>query len=314
MSYDVLGSPYSVTTLPLPDDDEGEVVATLVRGPATGQARGAVLHVHGFADYFFQRDYGDWWRSRGYDFYGLDLRKYGRSLRAHQTPNYVQDLSQYTPELDLAMAHIHGDGHRHVVGSGHSAGGLTLPLWAADTQTDLAGMFLNSPFLDLRGSAFMRTIGTEVIKRLSSFAPLTPVPREVNGNYAKSLHVDYEGEFDFNLDWKPLDSFPATVGWLAAIRRGHSRLHEGLDLAHPILVGHSDRTGVGDVLDENTHTRDIVLDVDQIHQWAPSLGRNVTIATIAGARHDLVLSRPEPRAQTYDILGRWHDAFVAPLP
>ena len=66
-----------------------------------------MLHVHGFADYFFHTEYAEWWADRGYDFYALDLRKYGRSLRAHQTPNYVADLSEYFAELDLAWWRDH---------------------------------------------------------------------------------------------------------------------------------------------------------------------------------------------------------------
>ena len=53
-STDVLGAPYTARTLPLRPDDEGEVVATLVSRRAAPPTNRAVLHVHGFADYFFQ--------------------------------------------------------------------------------------------------------------------------------------------------------------------------------------------------------------------------------------------------------------------
>src|SRR5690625_6010081 len=58
----------------------------------------------------------------------LDLRKYGRSLREHQTPGFITDLSDYDPEIELALAAIrdrHGGGVR-IVGMGHSTGGLIL--------------------------------------------------------------------------------------------------------------------------------------------------------------------------------------------
>ena len=122
---DVLGAPYTAETLVLRPDFEGEVVATLVhRSAATPNGR-AVLHVHGFADYFFQTAAADFWVERGYDFYALDLRKYGRSLRGHQTPNFVTDLADYYAELDEALRRIvERDGHDHVVVSAHSTGGL----------------------------------------------------------------------------------------------------------------------------------------------------------------------------------------------
>ena len=78
-----------------------------------------MLHVHGFADYFFHTEYAQWWADRGYTFYALDLRKYGRSLREHQTPNYVADLHEYYAEIDLAWWRItRRDGHREVIVSG----------------------------------------------------------------------------------------------------------------------------------------------------------------------------------------------------
>ena len=100
---DVLGAPYTAETIRFPPDDEGPVVATLVRRPADEPTGRAVLHVHGFADYFFQTEYAEWWTARGYDFYALDLRKYGRSILPHQTPNYVSDLTRVPrrPRLGL---------------------------------------------------------------------------------------------------------------------------------------------------------------------------------------------------------------------
>src|SRR5436190_19405508 len=159
---DVLGEPYVAETLELEPDGEGTVVATLVRRAAAAQTTKAVLHVHGFADYFFQTAYAEWWTERGYDFYALDLRKYGRSILPHQTPNYVADLAHYHPELDLAWERVTA-GHRHVVLSGHSTGGLILPLWADARGLDprgrdargpgARGIVLNAPWFELPGRA-----------------------------------------------------------------------------------------------------------------------------------------------------------------
>ena len=56
------------------------MVATLVRLRAAAPTRRAVLYLHGFVDYFFQTHLAEFFTERGYDFYALDLRKYGRSL------------------------------------------------------------------------------------------------------------------------------------------------------------------------------------------------------------------------------------------
>ena len=58
-AVDVLGRPYRAESIELAADDEGEVVATLVHRPSRGPRGKAVLHVHGFADYFFQTPAAD---------------------------------------------------------------------------------------------------------------------------------------------------------------------------------------------------------------------------------------------------------------
>lgn len=118
---DVLGPGYERLTLELADDDEGPVVATLVRRvPVTSGDPGTlgrpedeapdsgidVLYVHGWSDYFFQTELADFWAAQGARFYALDLRKYGRSLRPGQTPGFVTDLSTYDEDFDAALAVI----------------------------------------------------------------------------------------------------------------------------------------------------------------------------------------------------------------
>jgi len=306
---DVLGPPYTAETITLPDDEEGEVVATLVRRPAGTRTRRAVLHVHGFADYFFQTAYAEWWCERGYDFYAVDLRKYGRSIRPHHTPNYVADLHDYFPELDAAWERVRR-GHGHVVLSGHSTGGLTMPLWADDRRPDAAGIVLNAPWFDLQGSTLMRLALTPVVHRLARHQPKRVIPRNVSGHYARSLHRDHEGEWDFDLAWKPIESWPATAGWLAAVRRGHAELHRGLDVPFPALVVASARSTSPLEMNDDVHSTDIVLDVRQIERWAPALGRHVTYVPVQGARHDVFLSRERPRAEAFAALDRWLTEYV----
>ncbi|MCW2835126.1 MAG: ytpA [Nocardioides sp.] len=308
---DVLGAPYTQQTLDLGTDSEGEVVATLVHLAATVPTGRAVLHVHGFADYFFHTEYAEWWAARGYDFYAVDLRKYGRSLREHQTPNYVEDLTEYYEDLDAAWAVITAD-HTSVLATAHSTGGLTLPLWLHERQPpELAGVLLNSPWLDMQGAAWLRSLpGRAALDQIGVRQPRRVIPRTVSGYYTRSLHRDHDGEFDFNLEWKPMQSWPVYAGWLRAVRQGHSKIHRGLDIAAPTLVLSSSRTAYPSEMGEDVHTSDVVLDVRQIRRWASSLGPHVTSIGIEGARHDVVLSLPDVRAQVYAEIDRWLAAYV----
>ena len=307
---DVLGAPYTSETLVLRPDFEGDVVATLVHRPAAKPTGRAVIHVHGFADYFFQTAAADFWVEQGYDFYALDLRKYGRSLLPHQTPNYTADLREYYEELDLAIERV-SENHDHVVFSAHSTGGLTVPLWLHDRGHAVAGVFLNAPWIDMHGDAFTRLVAMPVIHRIGARQPMRVIPREVDGSYAKSLHSDYFGEWDFNLDWKPLKSWPAYAGWIRAVRLGQARLARGLDINAPVLMVSSTRSGHPTSQDDPELTStDTVLDVERMRRRAAVLSRHVTIAQVEGALHDVTLS-PEPvRSRVFEEVGRWLSAYV----
>jgi alpha-beta hydrolase superfamily lysophospholipase len=305
---DLLGAPYTSETLQLHPDFEGEVVATLVHRPAETPTNKAVLHVHGFCDYFFQTVAADFWVRNGYDFYALDLRKYGRSLRPHQRPNYVADLSSYYEELDLAHERIARD-HDHLVFSAHSTGGLTLPLWLHDRRLSAAGVFLNAPWIDMHGDPFTRLLAMPAIHRIGRLQPLREVPRHVSGAYARSLHRDFDGEWDFDLAWKPEASWPVYAGWIRAVRLGQARIARGLEIDAPVLLVSSSRSGRGsDPLD--LHSTDMVLDVERMRRRAAQLSRHVTIAQVPGALHDVTLS-PEPaRTRVFEELQRFLSAYV----
>jgi alpha-beta hydrolase superfamily lysophospholipase len=105
-------------------------------------------------------------------------------------------------------------------------------------------------------------------------------------------------------------SFPIFTGWLRAVRSGHARLQAGLDVGCPTLVMSSATTAWPQEMGDDVHQNDVVLDVEQIRRWAPALGRHVTYVGIPGARHDVTLSLPGPRARVYDELDRWMTAYV----
>jgi alpha-beta hydrolase superfamily lysophospholipase len=171
-------------------------------------------------------------------------------------------------------------------------------------------MVLNSPFLDLHGNLLMRTAGTKAIDQVGARRPYLSIPREVSGFYAMSLHADHHGEWPFDLAWKPLESWPVYAGWLRAVRRGHARVHRGLDLEVPVLVLTSGSTGHPKAYDESCSSTDIVLDVMQIRKWAPKLSGHVTLVKVHGAIHDVTLSRREVRERAFAEISAWHDAYL----
>jgi alpha-beta hydrolase superfamily lysophospholipase len=313
---DVLGLPYERHTIDLGTDDEGPVIATLVRRRAETPSRRAVLYVHGFVDYFFQTHLADFFVERGWDFYALDLRKYGRSLLAHQTPNFCRSLTDYYPELDEAARIIREqDGHDQLLVAGHSTGGLITSLWAhsRSEQGTVDGLFLNSPFFDFNAPWFVRRPLVASVGRTSTRSPYRIVPLGVSGLYGQSLHAEHKGEWTYDLQWKPLRGFPVRTGWLEAIRRGQRRLRAGLAIDVPVLLACSTRSFRGTRWQEGIRLADAVLDVEHMVRWAPRLGRHITIARFDGGMHDLTLSGEKVRTEVFHELGRWTDGFL-PAP
>ena len=304
---DVLGPDFEQCVLPQPNDYEGAVQSTLVRLRPTAHCSKAVLYVHGFSDYFFQREMALRYQQHGYQFYALDLRKYGRSWLPHQRPNNVRDLREYYPDLDAALAQVQAEGYPTILLGAHSTGGLAAALYLQEGKDRgfVSALFLNSPFLAMNQPWVNKHVVVPLAAAAGRFVPDLPLPSNLPPEYTMSLHRAHRGEWEFHLPWKPLVAFPINAGWLRAIHIGHQRIRGGLSVAVPVLVLHSDRTVYTPGWSEDYFRADGVLNVQDIHTLAPRLGSHVTVHAIAGGMHDLVLSRLPVREQVYRELFAW---------
>lgn len=335
---DILGSGFRQVTLPLFDDDEGEVVTTLVKyTPADdplaldgtpSSPRFVFLALHGWNDYFYHAHLARSIARAGGAFYALDLRKYGRSLRDHQTPGYITALSDYDDDVHAARDVIlDTDGDLPFVLYGHSTGGLTASLWADRHPGALAGLVLNSPWLELQGSTLLRHISAPILSSLAKYSPDTVLPAEDLGFYDRTLSgydtadriIDGDDPFEsggwpFNRQWRTNPSAPVRVGWLNAILDGHKRVADGLDIRCPIIVLTSRTTLFSSTWSEKMREADTVLDVKQIWSRVPNLGPVTTLIQLEGAIHDVILSRREVRDRALSEIARWLGTYLTPHP
>jgi len=318
---DVLGAPFEQRTLPLGDDAEGEVVATLVRRlPGWGQRMLGplrdvdVLYVHGWSDYFFQAELAQSWNDLGARFYALDLRKYGRSLRDGQTPGYVDSLDAYDADIAAALEAIGHDGElrsRRLVLLGHSTGGLTLTLWAARHPGVAAALILNSPWLELQTGALARQAIAPLLRAHARVAPLSAPPAIELSTYARAQReIGSLPTSEGRARWRPAEAFAIHPGWLNAVLAGHQQVAAGVDVGCPVLVLLSARSMPPfRWVDELTRS-DSVLTVDDIARAATRIGSLVTIARIEDAIHDVFLSWPQPRAEALRVMRAWSTATL----
>ena len=286
---------FEAKELAFPDDYDGPVVATLVRLPVRDAPRGAVLYVHGFIDYFYQRHVALRFAQEGYAFYALNLRKHGRSLRAGQHACFCKDIGEYYADLTKALEEI----GEPVLLAGHSTGGLICSLYAAEgaRREQVKALWLNSPFFEWRGGRRIRA-RLRVAGILGRFFPLLNEPKVAPPAYVESLHRNWHGEWDFDLLLKPREGFPAYFGWVAAIFAAHATVHAGLSLGCPVLSMHADES-------------DIILDWRHIARWSRTLGHDATVLQFPGGLHDLVLSRGEIREEVFRQLFAWAERVSA---
>lgn len=309
---DLLGAGWEQAQLEVGEDEEGPLVATLVRRTPTRAdvgSRPAVLYVHGFNDYFFQTHVADAFDARGYELYAVDLRRCGRSWRAGQTPHWCTDLVEYAADLTAAARVVRAElGHTTLAVLGHSTGGLVASLWAHSLRHAgvVDALVLNSPWFDLNARWFHRVVSTRIL----DLAPVDPrfVVADGPSAYSWHLHVDHGGRWRYDLDLKPPGGFPVRAGWLRAVRRGQARLARGLAVAAPVLVCTSTASGPNALDNPDLDRQDTVLDVAQIAARAPRIGPDVTLVQVAGAVHDLSLSAPGPRAVYLSTVLGWLDA------
>lgn len=304
---DILGEDYQQLTLNFADDYDGKVVATLIRKKTHNPTKKAVLYIHGFADYFFQTEMAEKFNQHGYDFYALDLRKYGRSKLPHQKLYYVLDLREYDAEISKALEIIAKENHNQVLLAGHSTGGLISTLYAAHYPDHrlIKALWANSPFYDFYKSVIEKKVGIPLLSEAGKHLPNAKFPSGLNPWYTPSLHKDFYGEWDFNLDWKPKSMPFVHLCFVHAIHEAQKEIHRGVSLKIPALIMHSHQSKYPKKWGIDAQQSDVILDVkDMIHNAKKMKGDVQTLA-IHNGLHDLVLSAPPVRENVYQQLFQW---------
>ncbi len=329
---DLLGEGFEQQTLEL----YGGALATLVRYVGGGEEwldipDGAgidadVLYVHGWSDYFFQRHLAQFWHRTGARFYALDLHNYGRSLRPGLVPGFVTNLSDYDADIAAALSAMGRSGvpgrgfpgqgfpgeDRPLILLGHSTGGLTLSLWAARHPGMASALVLNSPWLEFQATELGRRAIAPLVGLRAKLHPLTPLPPVDPGIYTRAVSAHLDGEWDYNLEWRPDRGFPITPAFLDAVFRGQATVAAGLGIDVPVLVLLSDKSYLQPKWSADALTADVALNVDAVAHRSLSLADTVTVSRLPNAFHDIFLS-PEPvRREAFARIGRWLPTALQP--
>lgn len=330
---DVLGPGFEARTLRVP---VGSGVATLVRHmpdtdpsaiPGTPDTPAwCALYLHGWNDYFFQRELARHISVGAGAFYALDLHHYGRSLREGDTPGWCASLAEFAPDIRAALAAIREDhSGAPILLIGHSTGGLTAALWAQHNPTSIDALWLTSPWLELQGGTRKRRRTHRLMRGLSAVHSQFTLPLAADAVYGTSLggwlpedgpvpdrYVDTGFAedpsltgFDLVPTWKNTLGNPIRAGWLYAITTGHGELADSPPLDLPLLL-HASATSFDTSQGWSVEalSSDTVLDTDVLVAAGSTLTRDVTIRRY-DCRHDPLLSFPDVRQAVWGDFHAW---------
>lgn len=288
-----------------PDDYGGSVRCAVVRLLAPENKGRAVLYIHGFNDYFFQTEMARQFVAHGYNFYALDLRKYGRSLLPGQKPFEVRSLNEYFPDLDSALNIVRREGNYEIILMGHSTGGLVTSYFlACNPAAPVDALVLNSPFLDWNLGWKEHLV--PLIAAIGRFFPNLPVPQGGSDAYSQSLMRSEHGEWTYNTNWKQPHSPDVTAGWVRAINSAQHYLRDHpYSIQVPVLLMSSAASSNPGAWTPEASRTDVVLDVRDIRHYGLILGHDVRPVVVKGGIHDLMLSSDALRPAIYNYLFRW---------
>jgi len=269
----------------------------------------AVLYIHGFNDYFFNKEFAQKFVNQGYSFFAIDLHNHGKNIKKDTKRYYFEDVKEFYPEINLALDIIENQYNiNSVTLYGISQGALIAALFENDNQR-VNNLILDSPFFDFHLGWAVETLALPLVTTLGSFFPELKIESDEPNVFGKTIHKDYQGEWDIDMDLKAIKkNAPIYLGWLNAINKAQKRLQEGLNINVPSLIISSDVSTSEQANPKYHHTTDTVLDIEEMHQYANALSSNESLISkvkIPKAMHGVLISPLKVREKGYKTIFDW---------
>ena len=149
----------------------------------------------------------------------------------------------------------------------------------------------------------MRKVAIPVVGFWGKIFKNTKIKQGHCDGYAYSLLKQYDGEWEYNTDWKMIYSPPVTASWVNAISTAQKKVKKTREnIQVPILVMHSSRKIDGCNYTPEFQTGDAVLDPFMLQEVGVTLGHERVVCAIDSGIHDLILSRRPARDVAYDSI------------
>lgn len=269
----------------------------------------AVVYIHGFNDYFFNEELALNFLERGYSFFAIDLHNYGRNLKADSKPYYFTDVQEFDEEISLALTLVRRTFQaENVTLFGYSQGALIATLYA-NRHRNVDQLILDSAFFDFYFNSWVEKFALPVVSYIGKIFPSFKIDSNEPNIFAQTLHKNYEGEWEFDLNLKSTaTNAPIYLGWIHAIYEAQKTIHQKINLDIPVLSLYSSTSYKNDSPKELLFKGDIVLDVQDIQTYSNNLNENPKLTThkmIENAMHGVTLSQPRVRQKAYKEIFHW---------
>ena len=262
---------------------------------AAAPTRKALLYIHGYLDYFYQTHLADECNARGFNFYALDLRKYGRSLREGQRLAFCKDVREYFAEISTSLLIVSEDeGNDWIALSGHSTGGLTSALYAdaGEQRARINALVFEQPLFLISTSAPESAFSFGSPRGWLHSSPSFQAAKRGTSPYMESIHADHRGEWSFDTDYRPMGSIYPLRGLVPGhLARPPAGAPRALDRLPRCLSCTRTNPSTASSGIPASRRGDGVLNVEHIREGSQHLGPNVKVVEIQDGLHDLVLSR-----------------------
>ena len=269
----------------------------------------AVLYIHGFNDYFFNKEFASNFLNQGYSFFAIDLHNHGKNMTKKTKRYYFKDIKEFYPEINRAIDIMENKYKiENITLYGISQGALVAALFENDNER-VDKLILDSPFFDFHFNWAMENLALPVVAQLGEFFPEFALKSDDENVFGKTLHKDFDGEWDIDMNLKAITkNAPIYLGWINAVYKAQQRLQNGLDIRVPSLILYSDKSTSEKANKRYLHNTDIVLDVKDMKHYSDMLSMDKSLVTkeeVTNAMHGILISPKEVRQDAYNRMFKW---------
>ncbi len=269
----------------------------------------AVLYIHGFNDYFFNKEFASNFLKQGYSFFAIDLHNYGKNMTKDTKRYYFEDVKEFYPEISQAINIMRNEYKiENITLYGISQGGLIAALFENDNKM-VNQLILDSPFFDFHFNWFLENMALPVVAKIGSYFPEFVLKSDEVNIFGKTIHKDFDGEWDIDMELKAIKTnAPIYLGWLNATYQAQKRLQNGLDIKVPSLILYSNKSVSEQSNKKYHHNTDIVLDVKDMKKYSNMLSKDRSLITkqeVPNAMHGVLISTKPVRNKAYKTIFEW---------